>query len=164
MALKKYNPTTPSLRFTTVSAFEEITKSQPERALVRPRKQNAGRNSAGRITVRHRGGGHKRKLRIIDFKRDKAGIPARVAAIEYDPNRSANLALAALCRWREALHTGTGEAEGWRTGVIRGSGRGGMLGMPCLWGASRWVCSCTIWSWSQVAGVRSAGAPVTARN
>ncbi|MFU8779430.1 MAG: 50S ribosomal protein L2 [Kiritimatiellia bacterium] len=93
MALKKYNPTTPSLRFTTVSAFEEITKSQPERALVRPRKQNAGRNSSGRITVRHRGGGHKRKLRIIDFKRDKAGIPARVAAIEYDPNRSANLAL-----------------------------------------------------------------------
>lgn len=93
MALKKYNPTTPSLRFTTVSAFEEITKDRPERNLVRPRKQNAGRNSSGRITVRHRGGGHKRKLRIIDFKRDKAGIPAKVAAIEYDPNRSANLAL-----------------------------------------------------------------------
>jgi large subunit ribosomal protein L2 len=93
MALKKYNPTTPSLRFTTVSGFEEITKSKPERGLVLPRKQNAGRNSSGRITVRHRGGGHKRKLRIIDFKRDKADIPARVAAIEYDPNRSANIAL-----------------------------------------------------------------------
>ena len=93
MALKKYNPTTPSLRFTTVSGFDEITKDRPERGLVRPRKQNAGRNSSGRITVRHRGGGHKRKIRIIDFKRDKAGIPARVAAIEYDPNRSSNIAL-----------------------------------------------------------------------
>ncbi len=93
MALKKYNPTTPSMRFTTVSAFEEITKTTPERSLTKPRKQKAGRNSAGRITVRHRGGGHKRKYRIIDFKRDKTGIPAKVAAIEYDPNRSANIAL-----------------------------------------------------------------------
>jgi large subunit ribosomal protein L2 len=93
MALKKYNPTTPSMRFTTVSAFEEITKTTPERSLTKARKQKAGRNSAGRITVRHRGGGHKRKYRIIDFKRDKSGIPAKVAAIEYDPNRSANIAL-----------------------------------------------------------------------
>jgi len=93
MALKKYNPTTPSLRFTTVSGFDEITKTTPERSLVRSAKKNAGRNSSGRITVRHRGGGHKRKLRIIDFKRDKAGIPAKVAAIEYDPGRTANIAL-----------------------------------------------------------------------
>lgn len=93
MALKKYNPTTPSLRFTIVSGFDEITKSKPERGLVRPRKQNAGRNSSGRITVRHRGGGHKRKVRVLDFKRDKIGVPASVAAIEYDPNRSANIAL-----------------------------------------------------------------------
>jgi large subunit ribosomal protein L2 len=93
MALKKYNPTTPSLRFTTVSSFDEITKTKPERSLTRPVKQKAGRNSSGRITVRHRGGGHKRKLRVIDFKRDKAGIPAKVAAIEYDPGRSANIAL-----------------------------------------------------------------------
>lgn len=77
----------------TVSTFEEITADKPERSLVEPRKQNAGRNSAGRITVRHRGGGHKRKYRVIDFKRDKAGIPATVATIEYDPNRSANIAL-----------------------------------------------------------------------
>ena len=77
----------------TVSTFEEITTDKPERSLVEPRKQNAGRNSAGRITVRHRGGGHKRKYRIIDFRRDKAGIPATVATIEYDPNRSANIAL-----------------------------------------------------------------------
>ncbi len=93
MALKKYNPTTPSMRFTTVSAFDEITKSKPERSLTKAKKQRAGRNSAGRITVRHRGGGHKRKIRLIDFKRDKAGVPAKVAAIEYDPNRSANIAL-----------------------------------------------------------------------
>jgi len=93
MALKTYRPTTPSRRFMTVSGFEEITKTQPEKSLTRGKKQNAGRNSAGRITVRHRGGGHKKKYRVIDFRRDKAGIPARVAAIEYDPNRSANIAL-----------------------------------------------------------------------
>ena len=93
MALKKYRPTTPSRRFMTVSGFEEITKTQPEKSLTRVKTQNAGRNSAGRITVRHRGGGHKKKYRVIDFRRDKAGIPARVAAIEYDPNRSANIAL-----------------------------------------------------------------------
>ena len=93
MALKKYNPTTPSMRFTTVSAFDEITETTPERSLTKATKKRAGRNSAGRITVRHRGGGHKRKYRQIDFKRDKVGIPAKVATIEYDPNRSANIAL-----------------------------------------------------------------------
>lgn len=93
MPLKKYRPTTPSQRFTTVSTFEEITKTTPERSLVESKKRSSGRNSAGRLTVRHRGGGHKRKHRIIDFRRDKAGIPAKVAAIEYDPNRSANIAL-----------------------------------------------------------------------
>ncbi len=93
MALKKYNPTTPSMRFTTVSTFDEITETTPERSLTKATKKRAGRNSAGRITVRHRGGGHKRKYRQIDFKRDKVGIPAKVATIEYDPNRSANIAL-----------------------------------------------------------------------
>lgn len=93
MALKKYKPTTPSLRFTTVAGFDEITKSTPERSLVKATKQKAGRNSSGRITVRHRGGGHKRKLRVLDFKRDKLGVPAKVAAIEYDPGRTANIAL-----------------------------------------------------------------------
>jgi len=93
MALKKYKPTTPSMRFTVVSAFDQITKAKPERSLLKPSKSKAGRNSAGRITVRHRGGGHKRKYRMIDFKRDKFGIPAKVAAVEYDPNRSANIAL-----------------------------------------------------------------------
>jgi len=81
------------LRFTQLPAFEEITKSEPERSLTVSRRSKAGRNAAGRITIRHRGGGHRRKFRLVDFKRDKHGIPARVAAIEYDPNRSARLAL-----------------------------------------------------------------------
>ena len=93
MPLKKYKPTSPGRRGMTGSGFEEITKSQPERSLLEPRKSRAGRNNQGRITIRHRGGGHRRKLRQVDFKRDKQGIPAKVAAIEYDPNRSARLAL-----------------------------------------------------------------------
>jgi large subunit ribosomal protein L2 len=93
MAVKKYKPVTPGRRDMTGHTFEEITKDKPERSLVMPRKQNAGRNVHGRITVRHRGGGHRRKIRLIDFKRNKHGIPANVAAIEYDPNRTARLAL-----------------------------------------------------------------------
>ena len=93
MALKAYRPTSPGRRGMTGSTFEEITKSKPEKSLLLPLKKKAGRNSQGRITVRHRGGGAKRMLRIIDFKRDKVGVPGRVAAIEYDPNRSANIAL-----------------------------------------------------------------------
>jgi large subunit ribosomal protein L2 len=93
MAIKTYRPITPGRRFATVSSFDEITKTTPERSLVESKKSNAGRNSAGRVTIRHRGGGHKRKYRIIDFRRDKFNIPAKVAAIEYDPNRSANIAL-----------------------------------------------------------------------
>ena len=93
MPLKTHKPTTPSRRHMVLSDFSEITKSNPERSLLRTKKRKAGRNSAGRISVRHRGGGHKRRYRVIDFKRDKFGIPAKVAAIEYDPNRSARLAL-----------------------------------------------------------------------
>ena len=93
MAIKKFKPTTPSRRFMTVSAFEGIDKVAPEKSLLEPIKKTAGRNSYGRITVRHRGGGVKRKYRIIDFKRDKDGISAQVLSIEYDPNRSANIAL-----------------------------------------------------------------------
>ncbi len=93
MALKTYKPTSPGRRGMSGSTFEEITKGKPEKSLLRPLKKRAGRNNQGRIAVRHRGGGAKRKLRIIDFKRDKSGIPGRVAAIEYDPNRSANIAL-----------------------------------------------------------------------
>jgi large subunit ribosomal protein L2 len=93
MAVKIYKPTTPSLRGTTGYTFEEITKDTPERALVSMRHAYSGRNSYGRITVRHRGGGNRRLIRTIDFKRDKKNIPAKVAAIEYDPNRTARLAL-----------------------------------------------------------------------
>ncbi|OUX37224.1 MAG: 50S ribosomal protein L2 [Kiritimatiellaceae bacterium TMED266] len=93
MPLKSHKPTTPSRRHMVLSDFSEITKSTPERSLLKGQKSKAGRNSAGRISVRHRGGGHKRRYRMIDFKRDKFGIPAKVASIEYDPNRSARIAL-----------------------------------------------------------------------
>jgi len=93
MAIKIYKPTTPGQRDMTGYSFEEITKSKPERSLIVIRKANSGRNAYGRITVRHRGGGHKRYIRLIDFKRDKTNIPATVSAIEYDPNRTARIAL-----------------------------------------------------------------------
>ena len=93
MAIRKYNPTSPARRFMTVSDFAEITKKTPERSLLAKKNKNAGRNSYGRITVRHRGGGNKQKYRIIDFKRQKDGMVATVIGIEYDPNRSANIAL-----------------------------------------------------------------------
>jgi large subunit ribosomal protein L2 len=93
MAIRKYKPTSPGRRSMSVSTFEEITKKEPEKSLIEPLKRKAGRNNIGRITVRHRGGGAKRFYRIVDFKRNKPGVPARVAAIEYDPNRSARIAL-----------------------------------------------------------------------
>ncbi|MFB5192204.1 50S ribosomal protein L2 [Alicyclobacillus fastidiosus] len=93
MAVKKYRPTSPGRRFMSVSAFDEITTDTPEKSLLAPLKNRAGRNHQGKITVRHHGGGHKRQYRIIDFKRNKDGIPAKVATVEYDPNRSARIAL-----------------------------------------------------------------------
>ena len=93
MAINKVKPTSPGRRFQDYSSFEEITRTSPEKKLLKVIKKTGGRNAHGRITIRHRGGGHKRKYRMIDFKRDKTGIPARVAAIEYDPNRSARIAL-----------------------------------------------------------------------
>lgn len=93
MAVKKYKPTSPGMRDRTGYTFDEITKSTPERSLITDRRKRGGRNFYGRITVRHRGGGHKRRLRLVDFKRDKVRVPATVAAIEYDPNRTARLAL-----------------------------------------------------------------------
>ena len=93
MAIKKFKPVTPSLRGMTGYTFEEITKSKPERSLIVSRNKHGGRNSYGRITVRHQGGGNRRHIRIVDFKRNKHDMPARVAAIEYDPNRTARLAL-----------------------------------------------------------------------
>jgi large subunit ribosomal protein L2 len=93
MGVKKLKPTSPGRRFQTVSDFEAITKSTPEKSLLAPQTRSSGRNSYGRITSRHRGGGHKRRYRIIDFRRTKDGVPAKVAAVEYDPNRNARIAL-----------------------------------------------------------------------
>src|SRR5438034_6883125 len=93
MPVRKFKPTSPGRRFMSVSSFEEITKSEPEKSLLAPLKKTGGRNNNGRITMRHQGGGHKRRYRVIDFKRTKDGVPAKVAAIEYDPNRSARIAL-----------------------------------------------------------------------
>lgn len=93
MGIKQYKPTSPGRRFQTVSDFKEITRSTPEKSLVEPLPKKAGRNNHGRITTRHQGGGHKRQYRVIDFKRRKDGVPAKVATIEYDPNRSARIAL-----------------------------------------------------------------------
>jgi large subunit ribosomal protein L2 len=93
MALKKFKPITPTLRFHTVSDFEELTREKPEKSLIEPIKRPAGRNNHGHVTAWHRGGGHRRRYRAIDFKRNKIGIPAKVASIEYDPNRSSRIAL-----------------------------------------------------------------------
>jgi large subunit ribosomal protein L2 len=93
MAIKRYRPTTPTLRYRTTSTFGEVTRTRPEKSLVQPLRKKGGRNNKGRIAVRHRGGGHKRRYRVIDFRRDKFGIPAKVASIEYDPNRSSRIAL-----------------------------------------------------------------------
>lgn len=93
MAIKRYRPTSAGRRFMSVSTFEEITEAAPEKSLLRPLKRSGGRNNRGRITCRHIGGGHKRRYRLIDFKRDKRGIPAKVSSIQYDPNRSSRIAL-----------------------------------------------------------------------
>jgi large subunit ribosomal protein L2 len=93
MAIKSYKPTSPGRRFATTPSFDEITRSEPEKSLTGPIKRTGGRNNYGRMTTRHQGGGHKRRYRIIDFKRDKDGVPGRVASIEYDPNRSSRIAL-----------------------------------------------------------------------
>ncbi|MEM7347207.1 MAG: 50S ribosomal protein L2, partial [Chloroflexota bacterium] len=93
MPVKVYKPTSPGRRGMSVSTFDKITRTTPEKSLLAPLKKKSGRNSQGRVTVRHRGGGHKRRYRIIDFKRDKVGIPATVTTIEYDPNRTSRIAL-----------------------------------------------------------------------
>ena len=93
MALKKYKPTTSSQRFKVISAFDEVTASKPEKSLLAPKKRSGGRNNEGKMTMRYIGGGHKQRYRIIDFKRDKYDVPAKVVSLEYDPNRTSNIAL-----------------------------------------------------------------------
>ena len=102
MGVKQYKPTSPGRRFQTVSDFAEITTDKPEKSLLAPLSKKAGRNNNGRVTTRHQGGGNKRRYRVIDFKRNKDGVPAKVATIEYDPNRSARIAL---------LHYADGEKD-----------------------------------------------------
>ena len=113
MGLKTFKPITPGMRQLVRPDFSEITKSKPERSLLQPLRKSGGRKPAGRLTVRHRGGGHKRMYRVIDFKRrDKAGVPGVVHSIEYDPNRSARIAHHSLPRRRQALHSVAGGREG----------------------------------------------------
>jgi large subunit ribosomal protein L2 len=121
MGIRKYKPTTPGRRGAGVSDFSELSRKRPEKSLTRPRPQKAGRNVYGRVTTRHKGGGHKRRYRVVDFRREKDGIPAKVASIEYDPNRSARIAL---------LHYADGEKryilapQGLRVGDLLSSGAG----------------------------------------
>jgi large subunit ribosomal protein L2 len=104
MPIRSYKPTSPGRRQMTVLTYEEITRTEPERSLLAPLRKKGGRNNQGRLTVRHQGGGHKRRYRIIDFKKNKDGIVARVASIEYDPNRSANIALLNYARRNQNLY------------------------------------------------------------
>ena len=122
MAIRRYKPTSPGRRFQTVSSFEEITSTEPERSLLRSANKSGGRNNNGRITSRRRGGGHKRRYRLVDFKRLKDGVPARVASIEYDPNRSGTCCSLALCRRREAVYIVAGWIASWRIGDVRVAG------------------------------------------
>jgi large subunit ribosomal protein L2 len=128
MALKKFNPTSPGRRFKTGLTFDEITKSRPEKSLTEPLKKTGGRDNRGRITSRFIGGGHKQRYRVIDFKRDKQGIPAKVAAVEYDPNRSARLALLHYADgekryilWPEGLAVGTTVLAGEGADILPGN-------------------------------------------
>jgi large subunit ribosomal protein L2 len=128
MALKKFNPTSPGRRFMTHLTFDEITKAEPEKGLTEPIKRTGGRDSRGRLTVRFIGGGHKRRYRTVDFKRDKPGVPAKVAAIEYDPNRSARLALLHYADgekryilWPEGLAVGATVVSGEQADILPGN-------------------------------------------
>ncbi|MEW6350421.1 MAG: 50S ribosomal protein L2 [Thermodesulfobacteriota bacterium] len=128
MALKKYKPTSPGIRFKTGSTFEEVTPGPPVRALTEGMRKQGGRNNAGRITVRHRGGGHKRLYRVIDFRRDKLEVPGKVTSIEYDPNRSARLALIVYADgekryilWPQGLKVGDSVVSGDRADIRPGN-------------------------------------------
>src|SRR5262249_3848476 len=148
MPIRKYKPTTPGRRGSSVADFAEITRSTPEKSLLRPLHGNGGRNSHGRVTARHQGGGHKRQYRLVDFKRvDKDGVPAKVAHIEYDPNRTARIAL---------LHYADGEKryiiapKDLKRGDRVESGPTADI-KPCHCATSRWVPRCTPWSCARAA-------------
>ena len=138
MGIKSFNPYTPSRRHMTSSDFNEITKSTPEKSLVVSLKKNAGRNNQGKITVRHRGGGSRRKYRIIDFKRRKDGIPATVKSIEYDPNRTANIALICYADGEKAYILAPDRTESWHEGYERRQRRGKTWKLPAAVRDSGW--------------------------
>ena len=137
MGIKTYNPYTPSRRQMTGSDFSEITKTTPEKSLLDSKKRNAGRNAQGKITVRHRGGGAKKKYRIVDFKRKKDGIPAKVIGIEYDPNRSANIALICYADG-EGIHPCSGRIKGWNDNHERRGRRGKSRKLPAAFRDPGW--------------------------
>jgi large subunit ribosomal protein L2 len=128
MGIKQYKPTSPGRRFQTVSDFAEITRTTPEKSLTAPLSKKAGRNNNGRITTRHQGGGHKRRYRVIDFKRRKDGIPARVATIEYDPNRSARIA---LLHYADGAKSYILQPKGLKVGDVVTSGTGSDIKPGC---------------------------------
>ena len=159
MAVRKRKPTSPGRRFQSVSDFSEITKDRPERTLVAPLPSTGGRNSYGRKTARHRGGGHKRQYRIIDFWRDKDGVPAKVAAIEYDPNRNARIALLHYARRREALHPRPAEASASATCCSPARARTSGPATRCRCATSRSARSSTTSSCGPAAAARWPAAP-----
>ncbi len=125
MALKSYRPITPTQRFKMTPAFDEITKSKPERSLTEPLRKSGGRNNTGRFTVRHRGGGHKRRYRLVDFKRQKFGVEATVLAVEYDPNRTARIALIQYTDGEKSYILCARRPRGRRQGDVRPERRAG---------------------------------------
>ena len=143
MGLKQYKPTSPGRRFQTVSDFAEITCTTPEKSLLEPLPKKGGRNNNGRITTRHQGGGHKRRYRVIDFKRNKDGVPAKVATIEYDPNRSARIALLHYADGEKRYILAPKGLHGRRQGHERARMPTSSRATRCRWPTSRSVPSCT---------------------
>lgn len=158
MGLKKLKPVTPGQRHAVAPDYGELTRDKPEKRLVAPLARSVGRNNQGRITTRHKGSGHKRRYRWVDFAREKHGVPARVVSVEYDPNRSA---------WITLLHYRDGEkryilapwSSGWGTRLRRGRARSPSRAMRCPSGGSRPGRSCTTWSFTPVRGGRWRGRP-----
>ena len=163
MGIRQFRPVTPGTRFRSVSDFAEITKATPEKSLLEPIRKTGGRNNQGHVTMRYIGGGHKRMYRKIDWKRNKFGVPGKVASIEYDPNRTRPDRAGGLRRRREALHPAPQGAATWATRCcparawIRGSAT------RFRWARSRWARRCTAWSSRSARAAqlaRSAGAAV----
>ena len=156
MPLRKRKPTSAGRRFQTVSDFSEITRSKPERSLVVPKPGTGGRNSYGRKTARHRGSGHKQQYRLVDFKRDKDGVPAKVAAIEYDPNRNARIALLHYYDGEKRYILAPAQVKRGRRARRAARDRRSGPATPCPCATSRWARPCTT---SSCGPARAASSP-----